>query len=318
VCIVSPVEAMPKKTKGTAHDPLAMPDEKVKWAKPAPPGMLDEPEDLEEDEELMEDGEGYAAPCGGQGVRERTLLCPIQEEDTESTTSGSSVSVANNTKRSTVINNNVNTTNPTTDNNTEDIQEEIHDGHYFIKILENEIFKFEEQICDFEEDLSNEAIDFPEDVHAEVLTAIGKAKLLMSQKLAQFRGLCEKNINTKPEDDPYVPTSEDLAGFWDMVYIQVVHIHTLFAELTKIRTNGWKRPEIKKSISAPKKETSTKAKPKAKTGNTKTGSGSKSEAAKARDEARRKMLEERKRQMKLKQQQQCDQQKDNEVIFVEF
>ena len=65
---------------------------------------------------------------------------------------------------------------------------------FFFQILENEIFKFEEQICDFEEDLSNEAIDFQEDVHAEVLTAIGKAKLLMSQKLAQFRGLCEKNI----------------------------------------------------------------------------------------------------------------------------
>ena len=69
---------------------------------------------------------------------------------------------------------------------------------FFFQILENEIFKFEEQICDFEEDLSNEANDFPEDVHAEVLTAIGKAKLLMSQKLAQFRGLCEKNIVSLP------------------------------------------------------------------------------------------------------------------------
>jgi len=265
--------------------------------------------------EGSEEDEGYP-PCGGQGVRERTLLCPIQEEDTESTTSGSSVSVANNTKRSPVINNNVNTdTNPTTD--TEDIQEEIHDGHYFIKILENEIFKFEEQICDFEEDLSNEAIDFSVDVHAEVWTTVGKAKLLMSQKLMQFRGLCEKNINIKPEDDPYVPTSEDLAGFWDMVYMQVVHINSLFAELTIIRRNGWKKPEVKQSISAPKKETSIKAKSKAKTNNNnKAGSGPKSEAAKARDEARRKMLEERKRQMKLKQQQQCDQQKDNEVIFV--
>ena len=65
---------------------------------------------------------------------------------------------------------------------------------FMFQILENEIFQFEEQICDFEEDLSNEAIDFSEDVHEELLAAIGKAKLLMSQKLAQFRGLCEKNI----------------------------------------------------------------------------------------------------------------------------
>jgi len=309
--------------------------------KAEPVEVLDEypqSDDLDEDEELMEDPEEEGYPCGGQGVRERTLLCPIQEEDTESTASGSSVSVANNqsNKRSTVINNNNNVNNsnnstlPTTPDTIEDtqevIQEEVHDGHYFIKILENEIFQFEEQICDFEEDLSNEAIDFSEDVHEELLAAIGKAKLLMSQKLAQFRGLCEKNINTKIEDDPYVPTSEDLAGFWDMVHIQVVHIHTLFAEMVRCQKNGWKRVEVKKSISEPKKEPvkTTKAKTKSKTngkaGSTgpKTGSGPKSEAAKARDEARRKMLEDRKRQMKLKQQQQCEQPNENEVIFVEF
>ena len=64
----------------------------------------------------------------------------------------------------------------------------------YFQILENEIFHIEEQICDFEEDLSNEAIAFPDEVHEELLAAIGKAKLLMAQKLAQFRGLCEKNI----------------------------------------------------------------------------------------------------------------------------
>ena len=50
--------------------------------------------------------------------------------------------------------------------------------------------------------------------------------------------------NTKIEDDPYVPTSEDLAGFWDMVHIQVVHIHTLFAEMVRCQKNGWKRVEV--------------------------------------------------------------------------
>ena len=50
--------------------------------------------------------------------------------------------------------------------------------------------------------------------------------------------------NSNPEEDPFVPTSEDLAGFWDMVYIQVEHIHSLFAELSTLRQNGWKRPEV--------------------------------------------------------------------------
>ena len=63
-----------------------------------------------------------------------------------------------------------------------------------MQLIENEIFKFEEQICDFEEDLSNEANDIADEVRDHILAAIGKAKLLMSQKLTQFRGLCDKNI----------------------------------------------------------------------------------------------------------------------------
>ena len=58
--------------------------------------------------------------------------------------------------------------------------------------MENETFKFEEQICDFEEDLGSSSID--DDVKDMIHAAVGKPKLLMAQKLAQFRGLCDKNI----------------------------------------------------------------------------------------------------------------------------
>jgi hypothetical protein len=65
-------------------------------------------------------------------------------------------------------------------------------------MLENEIFKFEEQICDFEEvDLSH-MDPVPVDIEESLFTAIGKAKLLMAQKLMQFRGLCDKNIVSCP------------------------------------------------------------------------------------------------------------------------
>lgn len=255
--------------------------------------IFPEAEDLEEIIEDEEELDQY--PCG---IRERSLLCPIQEEDTESTASGSSVSV-----KKAVMN---------TEESNEVIHEEIHDGHYFIRILENEIFKFEEQICDFEEDLGNEAI--PEDIRDSILAAIGKAKLLMSQKLTQFRGLCDKNIKSNIEEDPFVPTSEDLAGFWDMVYIQVEHIHSLFAELSTLRQNGWKRPELKTVTKKPDPQKSSTTKPKTKKANTNNSkAGPKSEVAKARDEARRKMLEERKRQMKAQQQEQ-----KNDELFVQF
>ena len=62
-----------------------------------------------------------------------------------------------------------------------------------LQVLENEIFKFEENICDFEEDL-NGGSNIPEDVRDTILTVIGMAKLLMAQKLTQFRELCYKNI----------------------------------------------------------------------------------------------------------------------------
>ena len=48
------------------------------------------------------------------------------------------------------------------------------------------------------------------------------------------------------EEDPFVPTNMDLAGFWDMVYIQVEHVHSLFAELQEIRSNGWKKSGVSK------------------------------------------------------------------------
>ena len=50
---------------------------------------------------------------------------------------------------------------------------------------------------------------------------------------------CFSLQNLTLEQDPFRPTSDDLAGFWDMVYIQVEHINTLFAELTALRKNGW-------------------------------------------------------------------------------
>ena len=40
-------------------------------------------------------------------------------------------------------------------------------------------------------------------------------------------------------EDPFVPTSEDLAGFWDMVYLQVQHVNSLFADLYELRKNNW-------------------------------------------------------------------------------
>jgi nonspecific dipeptidase len=47
-------------------------------------------------------------------------------------------------------------------------------------------------------------------------------------------------------EDPFVPTSEDLAGFWDMVFLQVGHVNSLFADLYELRRNNW-TPKVLKT-----------------------------------------------------------------------
>ena len=67
-----------------------------------------------------------------------------------------------------------------------------------MQVLENEIFKFEENICDFEEDLNSQGSLISDEVRDTILVVIGMAKLLMAQKLTQFRELCYKNIVSFP------------------------------------------------------------------------------------------------------------------------
>ena len=74
---------------------------------------------------------------------------------------------------------------------------EVHDGHYFIRLLENEIFKFEEQICDFEElvELSNSSSNtsssstIPDDVMDSILAAVGKVKSIVILNILGFSNL---------------------------------------------------------------------------------------------------------------------------------
>jgi len=240
------------------------------------------------------------------GLRERELLCPIIEEDNESTASGSISNLAS-SQRSNVNLSGVDMTNSYCPDDPLLISEtgEIQDGNYFLKVLENEIFKFEEQICDWEEEL-NSGQEINEEARDTILTVIGMAKLLMAQKLTQFRGLCDKNLNVSRDEDPFVPTGQDLAGFWDMVHIQVEQIHTRFKGLHELKSNGWtvKTPEIKNNKNKTKKNVGVNKPIKSK---------EKSEAAKKRDEARKKMMEERKKAMKEKAQKKED---DNDLIII--
>ncbi|KAH8369793.1 hypothetical protein KR093_000986, partial [Drosophila rubida] len=80
--------------------------------------------------------------------------------------------------------------------------------------------------------------DITEDTFGLLRSASGKARLLVSQKMKQFEGLCHNNLNRSPED-AFPTTIDDLQGFWDMVYLQVTHVDSIFADIEQLKSNDW-------------------------------------------------------------------------------
>lgn len=66
-------------------------------------------------------------------------------------------------------------------------------GHYFLKILEGQTKRLSALANQVESDISTPNIS--EEIIGKLRSAAGKAKLLVAQKMQQFRGLCTNNIN---------------------------------------------------------------------------------------------------------------------------
>uniref|UniRef100_A0A8D0GXW0 DLG associated protein 1 n=1 Tax=Sphenodon punctatus TaxID=8508 RepID=A0A8D0GXW0_SPHPU len=122
------------------------------------------------------------------------------------------------------------------------------DGHWFLKLLQAERERMEGWCQQMErEEREN---NLPEDILGKIRTAVGSAQLLMAQKFYQFRELCEENLN--PNAHPR-PTSQDLAGFWDMLQLSIENISMKFDELHQLKANNWKQmdPHDKKERRVP-------------------------------------------------------------------
>lgn len=66
------------------------------------------------------------------------------------------------------------------------------DGHYFLSILEKEATRLLALADQAEKEL--EQVDLIEEAKGYLRSASGKARLLVSQKMQQFRGLCTNNL----------------------------------------------------------------------------------------------------------------------------
>ncbi|KAH8283375.1 hypothetical protein KR054_002031 [Drosophila jambulina] len=179
----------------------------------------------------------------------------------------------------------------------------VKDGNYFLKLLKEEQIRLLALAAiaeKYSDALSNNP-DITEDTFGLLRSASGKARLLVSQKMKQFEGLCHNNVNRSPEDE-FPTTADDLQGFWDMVYLQVVHLDSVFADIEQLKANNWKQRTVEPSAmeTLPHKAPQIRSgavKPKS---NTKTSVpgllSSKNSAAALKRDAQRKQLLEMKRQ----------------------
>ena len=57
-------------------------------------------------------------------------------------------------------------------------------------------------------------------------------------------------FQTQAADEPRPTTSQDLAGFWDLVYIQVENCESNFSDITALRENNWvPKPKVDTEVS---------------------------------------------------------------------
>ncbi|XP_029318572.1 discs large associated protein 2b isoform X3 [Cottoperca gobio] len=109
------------------------------------------------------------------------------------------------------------------------------DGSWFMQLLHNETKRLEGWCKEMEREA--EEHDLTEEILGKIRSAVGSAQLLMSQKFQQFYWLCQQNLD--PSAMPR-PTSQDLAGFWDLLQLSIDDVTAKFDELQQIKSNQWR------------------------------------------------------------------------------
>ncbi|KAG8179964.1 hypothetical protein JTE90_015413 [Oedothorax gibbosus] len=164
------------------------------------------------------------------------------------------------------------------------------EGYRFLNLIDVEKEKIQGQVRSLEEELAVNSASIPEEALGKIRAACGKANLLITQKFEQFRGLCWKHIEENPSV-PFYTTATDLAGFWDLVMLQVDDINATFKEINAMQKNGWKEVVCEKPTTQVTKirhsnpNGSSKSNP-----STPKKSAKSAELSKAREEARRQLL----------------------------
>ncbi|XP_073998773.1 uncharacterized protein isoform X2 [Rhodnius prolixus] len=103
--------------------------------------------------------------------------------------------------------------------------------------------------------LANNKENVPKDIQDEILTVTGQTTLLISSKFEQFRSLineCSNQLMANSPSNQKKITSDDLDGFWEMMFLQVVQLHNKYMKLEKLMLNNWEEPNQRRKSKAKK------------------------------------------------------------------
>uniref|UniRef100_A0A3P8W1V7 Discs, large (Drosophila) homolog-associated protein 3 n=1 Tax=Cynoglossus semilaevis TaxID=244447 RepID=A0A3P8W1V7_CYNSE len=117
----------------------------------------------------------------------------------------------------------------------------MRDGEFFLRLLQTEVERMEGWCQNMEREA--EENELPEEILELIRNAVGSAQMLMSQKVQQFFRLCQQSV--EPAAYPQ-PTSQDLAGFWDLLQLNIEDVRVKFQDLQRLKDSGWRLPTEKK------------------------------------------------------------------------
>uniref|UniRef100_A0A3B4WA42 Discs, large (Drosophila) homolog-associated protein 3 n=1 Tax=Seriola lalandi dorsalis TaxID=1841481 RepID=A0A3B4WA42_SERLL len=117
----------------------------------------------------------------------------------------------------------------------------MRDGEFFLRLLQTEVERMEGWCQNMEREA--EENELPEEILELIRNAVGSAQMLMSQKVQQFFRLCQQSVD--PSAYPQ-PTSQDLAGFWDLLQLNIEDVRVKFQDLQRLKDSGWRLPPEKK------------------------------------------------------------------------
>jgi len=164
-----------------------------------------------------------------------------------------------------------------------------NNGSFYLNLLEQEKSFIADQIERAERVLEIQEDELNENVVGRIRSAIGKANLLINKKCNQFKELCEANIN-KDANEQFATLNNDLAGFWDMLSIQVGDVRKSFETLWEEEENDWNVVDGETETQRDKGVSSSKGE--------RMGGGAKPKLSAQKDQERREKLKEHINRMK--------------------